>query len=94
MNMDHLDNKPYLNEVTLTEQNPPLKCCWPLELLTQFFFKAENLGSVDQRALKVTGHETLRIIQPGANSILGGLFFFYLLKVSQYTVNCNLFILV
>ena len=29
-------NKPYENEVTLTGQNPPLKCCQPLELLTQF----------------------------------------------------------
>ena len=28
-------NKPYENEVTLTEQNPPLKYCQPLELLTQ-----------------------------------------------------------
>ena len=28
-------NKPYVNEVTLTGQNPPLKCCQPLELLTQ-----------------------------------------------------------
>ena len=29
-------NKPYENEVTLTGQNPPLKCCQPLELLTYF----------------------------------------------------------
>ena len=29
-------NKPYENEVTLTGQNPPLKCCQPLELLTHF----------------------------------------------------------
>ena len=28
-------NKPYENEVTLTGQNPPLKCCQHLELLTQ-----------------------------------------------------------
>ena len=30
-----LVNKPYENKVTLTEQNPPLKYCQPLELLTQ-----------------------------------------------------------
>ena len=29
-------NKPYENEVTLTGQNPPLKCCQPLEILTHF----------------------------------------------------------
>ena len=28
-------NKPYENEVALTGQNPPLKCCQLLELLTQ-----------------------------------------------------------
>ena len=28
-------NKPYENEVTLTGQNPHLKCCQLLELLTQ-----------------------------------------------------------
>ena len=30
-----LINKPYENEVTLTGQNQPLKCCQPLELFTQ-----------------------------------------------------------
>ena len=29
-------NKPYENEVTLTGQNPPLKCCQPLENFTEF----------------------------------------------------------
>ena len=29
-------NKPYVNEVTLIGQNPPLKCCQPLENLTHF----------------------------------------------------------
>ena len=29
-------NKHYENEVTLTQQNPPLKCCQPLQLLTHF----------------------------------------------------------
>ena len=28
-------NKPYVNEVTLSKQNPALKCCQSLELLTQ-----------------------------------------------------------
>ena len=32
----HLINKNYQNEITLTGQNPPLKCCQPLEILTQF----------------------------------------------------------
>ena len=27
--------KPYVNEVILRGQNPLLKCCWPLEFLTQ-----------------------------------------------------------
>ena len=31
-----LVNKHYQNEVTLTGQNPPLKCCQPLEILTHF----------------------------------------------------------
>ena len=29
-------NKPYENEVILREQNPPLKCNWPLEISTSF----------------------------------------------------------
>ena len=29
-------NKPYVNEVYLTWQNPSLKFCWPLEIFTQF----------------------------------------------------------
>ena len=32
---ERLLNKPYVNEVTLTGQNPLLKYCQPLELLTQ-----------------------------------------------------------
>ena len=32
----HLLNKHYQNEVTLTGQSPPLKCCQPLEILTRF----------------------------------------------------------
>ena len=44
-------NKPYENEVTLREQNPPLKYCQPLELLTYFekrfrSFNTSNMGSV------------------------------------------------
>ena len=31
-----LVNKNYQNEVTLTGQSPPLKCCQPLEILTHF----------------------------------------------------------
>ena len=30
-------NKPYVNEITLTGQNPSLKHCLALEILTQFF---------------------------------------------------------
>ena len=29
-------NKPYENQVTLTGQNPPSKCCQPLEILANF----------------------------------------------------------
>ena len=32
---ERLLSTPYVNEVTLTGQNPPLKYCQPLELLTQ-----------------------------------------------------------
>ena len=32
----HLVNKHYQNEVTLTGQNPPLKYCQPLKILTHF----------------------------------------------------------
>ena len=35
-NVIPLLSKPYVNEVTLTGQNPPSKCCYPLKLLTQF----------------------------------------------------------
>ena len=31
-----LVNKHYQNEVTLTGQSPPLKCCQPLKILTHF----------------------------------------------------------
>ena len=31
-----LFNKPYENEVTLTRQNPTSKCCYLLEILTEF----------------------------------------------------------
>ena len=35
MNVGRLFSKPYVNEVTLTRQNLPLKCCQLLELWTQ-----------------------------------------------------------
>ena len=35
INVIPLVNKPYINEVTLTGQNVPLKCCQLLGLLTQ-----------------------------------------------------------
>ena len=46
------------NEVTLTGKILPLKCCYSLEISTQFFkkirsFDAENLGSVGQRTAKL-----------------------------------------
>ena len=59
-------NKPYENEVTLNGQNPPLKCCQPLELLTQlkksldpggmaeaanFFLRTPNLTASNFKAL-------------------------------------------
>ena len=33
---ERLIHKPYVNEVTLSRQNPPLKYSQPLELLAQF----------------------------------------------------------
>ena len=62
--MEALLNKPYVNEVTLTGQNVPLKCCWPFELLTQFW------KDLDISILKI-GHQFLRMIRPKANSNLG-----------------------
>ena len=55
---ERLLNKPYVNEVTLTGQNPSLKCYQPLELLTAFknglrSFNAENLKSLGQRPAKL-----------------------------------------
>ena len=54
----------------MTGQNPPLKCCQPLELLTQLkkgnrSLNAENLRSIEQMA----GCQTLKMIQahPGSN---------------------------
>ena len=46
------------NEVILREQNPPLKRCKPLELLTYFeiefrTFNKGNMGSLGQRAAKL-----------------------------------------
>ena len=66
-----LVNKHYQNEVTLTGQRPPLKCCQPLEILTLYnglrSLNDRNVGSVGQRA----GHQTLRMFQPWYNSNLG-----------------------
>ena len=36
-------NKPYVNEVTLRWQKPPLKCCWPLDIW-HTFLKGLNLS--------------------------------------------------
>ena len=49
---ERLLNKPYVNEVTLSQQNQALKCCQSLEFLPLFVkglrsFNAENLGSVN-----------------------------------------------
>ena len=51
-------NKPYKNEVTLTGQNAPLKCCQLLGFLTQLkkgnrSLNAENLSPFGQRASKL-----------------------------------------
>ena len=36
-------NKPYEKEVTLRRQNPPLKCCQPLQLFTQLYTELDLL---------------------------------------------------
>ena len=51
-------HKPYVNKVTLREQNLPLKCCHPLDfwnasLKGEKSFDAANIDSVDQRAAKL-----------------------------------------
>ena len=55
---ERLLNNPYVNEVNLTRQKPPLKCCQLLELLTQLkkenrSLNARNLKSIGQRASKL-----------------------------------------
>ena len=54
--MDHLHNKPYVNEVTLTGQNPPLYAASLLHFVTVFTgfrsFNAQFLGSVGKRDAK------------------------------------------
>ena len=56
--------KPYINEVTLTGQNPPLKCWWPFDLLLQLKrnldFSILKILGLYINGLKVTGHQTLR----------------------------------
>ena len=56
--MARLLHKPYVNEVTLREHNPSLKCCYPLDFSNSYFstfrtFNAVNIGSVGQRAAKL-----------------------------------------
>ena len=51
-------NKSHVNGVTLKEQNPLLKNCQPLELLTYFekrfrSLNTGNMGSLGQRAAKL-----------------------------------------
>ena len=48
INIVPLVNKPYVNRVTLTGQNPPLKCCQPLEFSVQF------LKGLDLLMLKIS----------------------------------------
>ena len=50
-------NKPYVNEVTLTGQNPLLKYCWPLELLTKFK-KVMDLSMLKIWSLSVKGMQS------------------------------------
>ena len=52
-------NKPYVNEVTLREQNLSLKYCQPLKLFIHLWkgfrsFLAVNIGYLGQRAAKLT----------------------------------------
>ena len=56
--LHRLLNKPYENEVTLTGKTPPLMCCQPLEILTNFKkdldrLLKEYIKSVGQRAAKL-----------------------------------------
>ena len=64
-------NKPYVNEVTLRGQNPPLKCCYPLDFLYTFLnvliFQCWKFGVYRSKNCKVTSHQTLRMIRLRAN---------------------------
>ena len=51
--------KPYVNGVTLREQNSPLKCCQPVQLITYSergltYFNTGNMRSVGQMASKLS----------------------------------------
>ena len=58
---------PYVKEVTLSEQLPPLKCCLPHELLTQFKKGLDisllKIGVCRSKGYKVTSHQTLWMIR-------------------------------
>ena len=63
-NSKELLNKPYVNEVTLSWQKPPLKCVLNFWHSLGFrSFNTDNLGSVGQRAAKLPAIK-LRMIQP------------------------------
>ena len=55
-----LFDKPYVNEVTLTEQNLPLKCCQPLEILPHFT-KGLNLLLLNIWGLNVKGLQSCQL---------------------------------
>ena len=50
--MAHLVNKHYQNEVTLTGQNAPLKCCQSLEISTHFI-TGLDLSMIETWSLQV-----------------------------------------
>ena len=56
-----IDKAPFMiwNEVTLTGQNLPLECCYPLKILTQFL-KRLDLLMLKIRALVVKGLQSYR----------------------------------
>ena len=79
-------NKPYENEVNLTGQNPPSKCCLPFEILI-YFTKGIDLSILKIWGLWVKGLQSYRpsnyendstpgALEPGPNALahnLGGM---------------------
>ena len=57
---ERLLNKPYIEEVTLSKQNPAFKCCQSLEILTNFL-KGIDLSMLKIWDLQVKGLQSYQL---------------------------------